>query len=135
MSTRRIRSRAPRSRIAGPGHASFGSTRIRVGSAEGDAEHEVAGINLSDSGLLLRTRDDFLPADPVQLKLTHDPDTWEVAGTVVRVERDSGEMQRHLVAVAFSEVLPATYVVLTGIASRSVASKTSAFPTFFTVIV
>jgi len=83
------------------------SSRIRIGSAEGDAEHEVAGINLSDRGLLLRTGDDFLPADPVQLRLTRDPNSWEVAGRVVRVERDAGETRCHLVAVAFSDVLPA----------------------------
>jgi len=96
------------------------ASRIRIGSAEGDADHEVAGINLSDSGLLLRTRDDFLPADPVQLELTRDPNSWEIAGRVVRVERDPGETQRNLVAVAFSELLPAECL------ERNVARRSAA---------
>jgi diguanylate cyclase (GGDEF)-like protein len=94
------------------------ASRIQMGPAAGDSGHEAAGVNLSHSGLLLRTEDDYLPADSVRLELIREPHRWEIVGRVVRVERDAAGAHRNLVAVAFNDVLPA------GCLSRNVDRRT-----------
>lgn len=83
------------------------SARVRLSTSSNQVGWPARGVNLSRGGALVETTGDLVPSDPVHLSLGNgrredDTGSWEVPGTVVRVEPPTDDRGFRRLAIRFN---------------------------------